>query len=236
MAVLSKEDCCNSEPSCTPKVQVLAGSWRLRARRQVALHKRLILCPSSSVLQLTGRAKAAYTPRLKVHLFGGRQLPFARKALAFWTAVPGRAHCHALPRTDQEDLGEGAAELDVLTEAETLARLQDLSRRRLQVRSLAPGLDALTNVVALTRLQVLVPVPARLAVAGCSASVQCQCFTPLAFVLCCHLKAWDPPCKKVALSGVRRDLAIASPVQSGGVLPAYLLVRAAVLPHLCSRA
>lgn len=88
--------------------------------------------------------------------------------------MPGRAHCHALPPTDQGESGEGAAELDALTEAEALAQLQDLSRRRLQVRSSVPILDALTRVVALARLQelarrrlqVLCSVPACGAVAG----------------------------------------------------------------------
>ena len=71
----------------------------------------------------------------------GRQLAFARKALAFWAAVPGRAHCHALPPMDQEERGEGAAELDALTEADALARLQELARRRWQVRCSVPKLD-----------------------------------------------------------------------------------------------
>ena len=84
----------------------------------------------------------------------GWQLAFARKALQFWAAVPGRTHCHALPLTDQEALGEGGLEVDVLTEAEALARLQGLFRRRLQVRSSVPVLDALTNS-AMTMLHLL---------------------------------------------------------------------------------
>ena len=83
----------------------------------------------------------------------GWQLELAGKVLRYHAAGHVDGHdwqsrtCHAVPRADQEDRGQGGAELDVLPTAEALPRLQDLLERLLRVR----GPVLARTVVALSR-------------------------------------------------------------------------------------
>ena len=78
----------------------------------------------------------------------GRQLEFARKALRYWAAMPGRAMCHALPPADQDECGEGGAEMHALTEAAALSRLQAMVLRRVQVSGSLAVLTAVAGCPA----------------------------------------------------------------------------------------
>ncbi|KAK9830628.1 hypothetical protein WJX81_006901 [Elliptochloris bilobata] len=85
------------------------------------------------LLQLTVAEVEAALPAV----FSGKrskELKFARKALRFWTAMPNRALCHALPLLDQEYGDVDSAELEALTPSVALLRLQDLLVMRLQVQ------------------------------------------------------------------------------------------------------